>query len=75
MSRVYRISKGPNFGEIVDSLEDLEECARQNGHGRYHVDEISSDPLCSGHTSRKWGSVISRQDGTVSVDRDPWPDS
>jgi hypothetical protein len=73
MSLVYRISKGPNFGETVDNVEGLEEYARQNGHGRYHVNEISPDPLRSGHTSRRWGVVIAKSDGTVEVDRDPWP--
>ena len=41
--------------------------------GRYHVDEISSDQLPSGHTSRRWGVGIKRGDWTVTIDRDPWP--
>jgi hypothetical protein len=73
MSRAYRISDGPNFGEIVESVKDLEEFARQNGKGRYLVDEISADPFRNGHTSRRWGVVIAKPDGTVNIDRDPWP--
>jgi hypothetical protein len=74
LNQAYRISVGPYFAELVDSVEDLEEFALQNGHGRYRVDEIRADPFRSGHTSRRWGVVIARPDGTVSVDRDPWPE-
>jgi hypothetical protein len=41
--------------------------------GRYHVDEIGSDLMPSGHTSRRWGVVINHADGTVTMDVDPWP--
>jgi hypothetical protein len=37
------------------------------------VDEIGADPLSSGHTSRRWGVVTAKPDGTIEVDRDPWP--
>jgi hypothetical protein len=73
MSQIYRISQGLYFAEIVDSVEEVEEFARQNGHGRYHVDEISADQFRSGHTSRRWGIVFAKPDGTVDIDRDPWP--
>jgi hypothetical protein len=36
--------------------------------GRYHVDEISADPLPSGHTSRRWGAVITVLDGSVELE-------
>jgi hypothetical protein len=75
MPHVYRISKGMDVGELVDSVEAIEDFARQHGPGKYHVDEISTDPLASGHTPRKWGTVIVAPDGTVIVDPDPWPDS
>jgi len=42
--------------------------------GRFHIDEISSNPLPSGHTSRRWGTAIKRPDGAVTLDPDPWPD-
>ena len=35
--------------------------------GRYHVDEISSEPLPSGHTSRRWGMGIKRADGNRAL--------
>jgi hypothetical protein len=73
MSQIYRISQGRDFGEIIDSVAELEDFARQNGHGRYHVDETSADQFRSGHTSRHWGVAIAKPDGTVDADRDPWP--
>jgi hypothetical protein len=72
---VYRISKGQDVGEIADTIEDLELIARQYGPGHYPVDEIGSDPMTGGHTSRKWGTVIVAPDGTAIFDRDPWPES
>ena len=75
MPSVYRISKGSGAGGLVDSVEAIEDFARQHGPGKYHVDEVGSDPLASGHTSRKWGTVIVTPDGTVVIDRDPLPDS
>jgi hypothetical protein len=75
MTHVYRISKGTVDGDILDSIESLEAFARSHGPGRYHVGEIGSDPLPSGHNSRRWGVVIASPGGTVDVDRDPWPES
>jgi hypothetical protein len=43
--------------------------------GRYHVDEISADPLPSGHTSRRRGVGIKRDDGTIAIEPDPWPEA
>ena len=40
-------------GEILadaDSLDGVTEIVRRAPPGRYHVDEISADPLPSGHT-------------------------
>jgi hypothetical protein len=39
------------------------------------VDEVGSDPLASGHTSREWGTVVVTPDGTVVIDRDPCSES
>jgi hypothetical protein len=75
MRRTYRISKGPNFGEIVDSVRKLEQFARRNGIGHYNVDQVSSEPFQSGRTFRKWGKVIVAPNGAVIFDRDPRPDS
>ena len=38
--------------------------------GRYHIDEISADPLPSGHTSRRWGVALVKGDSTMSIDRE-----
>jgi hypothetical protein len=73
MPHVHSISTRPNVGDILESIESLEAFAHNHGPGRYHVEEIGSGPLPSGHTSRRWGIVIAKPDGTVSVDRDPWP--
>jgi len=45
MTHVYRITKGPNVGELVDSIESVEAFARQHGPDRYDVDEHSLDPF------------------------------
>jgi hypothetical protein len=58
----------------VDSVEAVEGAIRAGGPGRYHVDQISTEPLPSGHTSRRWGTAIKRPDGVVTIDPDPWPD-
>jgi hypothetical protein len=36
------------------------------------VDEISADPLPSGHTSRCFGIGIKTRDGSMVIERDPW---
>jgi hypothetical protein len=45
MTTVYRITKSPQVGEVVDSTEALEAFAREHGPGRYHVDEHSLEPF------------------------------
>ena len=75
MPSVYRISR-PGREPItdVDSVEAVERDVRAGEPCRYHVDEISSNPLPSGHTSRRWGTAIKRPDGAMTLDPDPWPD-
>ena len=61
-------------GELVadaDGLAGVNEIVRRAPTGRYHVDEISVDPLPSGHTSRRWGFAIRHEDGRVILDPDP----
>jgi hypothetical protein len=58
----------------IDSLDDAEAIIRAGDPGRSQVDEISSDRLPSGHTSRRWGVGIKHADGTVAIEPDPWPD-
>jgi hypothetical protein len=75
MPRIFRISR-PGREPITDvaSVEAVEEAIRAGGSGCYHVDEISAEPLPSGHTSRRWGTAIKRPDGAVALAPDPWPD-
>jgi hypothetical protein len=56
MPTIYRISQ-PRHDAITDvgSVEAIEGAVRSGSPGCYHVDEISSDPLPSGHTSQRWG--------------------
>ncbi len=71
----FRISR-PDDDQVidVDSLDEVEGTIGRGKRGRYHVDEIGLDPLPSGHTSRRWGAGVKRDDGTVAIDPDPWPD-
>jgi hypothetical protein len=55
----------------VDRVEAIEPAIRSSEPGRYHVDEISTDPLLSGHTSLRWQVGIKRHDGTVELELDP----
>jgi hypothetical protein len=73
MPSIYRISR-PGHKPIVDvgSAEAIEGVVRAEKPGTFHVDEIASDPLPSGHTARRWGTAIKHPDGTVAVEPDPW---
>ena len=54
---MYRISRNGQEPIIdVDQVEAIEPAIRSSEPGRYHVDEISADPLPSGHTSSGGGS-------------------
>ena len=62
-------------GEMVadaDTLNGVTEVVCNAPPGRYHVDEISVDPLPSRRTARRWGSAIRHNDGRVILDLDPW---
>ena len=63
-------------GEVTDvpSLDQIEPAIRSSPPGRYHIDEISPDPLASGHTPRRWGVVINWRDGAVFLEHDPSPE-
>jgi hypothetical protein len=56
----------------VDTVDQLESAIRASNPGRYHIDEISRDPIPSGHTSRRWGVGIKRADGSIMPEPDPW---
>jgi len=71
MPSIYRISRsGQEPITDVDSVEAVELVVRAGDPGRYHVDEIGSEPLPSGHVSRRWGVGIKRTDGRVTIKPD-----
>jgi hypothetical protein len=73
MHHVYRVTKSPEVGDLVDSIPAAETFARENGPGRYHVDEHATDRLHgSKSTARAWGTVIHHQDGRVVLEPHPW---
>jgi hypothetical protein len=70
---VFRISQnGQETIVDVDTLDHLEPAIRSSKPGCYHMDEISADPLPSGHNSRRWGAGIKLHDGSVALEPDPW---
>ncbi len=73
MPSILRVND-PNGERIgsADSQEGVKRIIESLGPGRYHIDEISSDPLPSGHASRRWGVGIKRPGGSVTLDPDPW---
>jgi hypothetical protein len=73
MTGSFRISMGPNIGEILDSIESVEAFARSHGPGRCDVDEHSFDPFPGTNVSaRAWAKVIHHDDGQVVLDPIPW---
>ena len=73
MSRILRVnnSDGEPIG-TPPSIPSLEWFFEDVPPGRYHIDEISHDPLPSGHTSRRWGLAVKRNDSSVSIARQIW---
>ena len=49
----------------VRSVVGLSRCSRAF-HGFLYIDEIGSDPLPCGHTSRRWGLAVERADASIS---------
>jgi hypothetical protein len=70
MDRISRNGHEPIID--VDQVEAIEPAIRSRNPRRYRVDEISADPLSSGHTPRRWGGGIEHGDGAVVLDHDPW---
>ena len=73
MSSTYRLvdSKGELLAD-ADSIEYLKGLLGDFEPGRYTVDEISTKPLPSGHTARRWGVMLKLEDGTILEEPDPW---
>jgi hypothetical protein len=73
---MYRNSRNGHEPIVdVDQVEAIEPAIRSSEPGRYHVDEIAADSLPSGHTSRRWGVGIKREDGSVAIEPNPWAES
>jgi hypothetical protein len=73
MPRVLRVNgaDGDPVG-TADSPDSITSIVNGLDPGRYHVDEISDDPLPTRHTSRRWGVATKRADGTITIEPDPW---
>jgi hypothetical protein len=69
---MYRISKDTNTVIDVAQVDQIGPVVQAEKSGPWHIDEISADPLPPGHTSRRWGVAIKRQDGSVVIQRDSW---
>jgi hypothetical protein len=54
-------------------MEAVDGAIRGGEPGRYHLHEISAEPLPSSHTSRRWGTAIKRPEGAVTLVPDPLP--
>lgn len=74
MARILRVNNpdGDPIG-TAESDEGVERLLEDLPPGRYHIDEISADPLPSGHTSRRWGIGFKYGDWSLAIDRDSWP--
>jgi hypothetical protein len=69
---MFRISKDPHTAIDVAQVDEIEPAVKASKPGRYHVDEISADPLPSGHSSRRYGVAIKKKDGSVTIEPDSW---
>jgi hypothetical protein len=68
MTTVYRITKSPQLGELVDSTDALEAFARAHGPGRYHAEEHLLEPFEGTKVAaRAWGTVIHQPDGRIAL--------
>jgi hypothetical protein len=64
---MYRISRNGQEPIIdVEQVEAIEPAIRSSEPGRYHVDEISADPLPSGHD---WRRRTDQAVGPLSISR------
>ena len=73
MPSIYRISR-KGQGPVVDvaTVEAIEGAISAGKPSSVHIEEISTDPLPSGRTARRWGTAIKHPDGPVAVEPDPW---
>jgi hypothetical protein len=70
MSRILRVNNpdGDPIG-TAKSINGLARLLESVPPGVYHIDEISAEPLPSGHTSGSYGFAITRGDSPMSITR------
>jgi hypothetical protein len=68
---MFRISNGVDRIIDVAQIDEIGRVMRALEPGFYYVDEMSADLRPSGHSSRRWGVAIKRQDGSVVLEPDP----
>jgi hypothetical protein len=61
LDRVIDVAQIDEIGRVIRVLEP----------GWYYLDEIRADFSPLGHSSRRWGIAIKRQDGSVVLEPDP----
>jgi hypothetical protein len=61
---------------VFGGLAELVKAARENGRGRYHVDEFAAagEAIPSGHTVREWGMITHQANGQIISEPLAWPD-
>jgi hypothetical protein len=70
---MFRISqKEQDLVIDVDTIEQIEPVIRAAEPGQFWNDEFPMKPFPSGHTVRRWGIGIKRDDGSVVLEPDPW---
>lgn len=69
MSSVYRLidAQGRELAR-GDSISYFRGLAADLPPGRYSVEEVDTDGLGHGHITRRWGSLMRFDDGSVVVD-------
>jgi hypothetical protein len=71
---MFRISRNGQEPIVnIDHVAQIEPEIRALPAGRWHIDELPAEPFRSGHTARRWGVGIKCADGSVVLERDPWP--
>jgi hypothetical protein len=69
---MFRISDKDCFLVDVENSVEVEPVIRFAPPGRYHIHEMSTTPLPSGCTARRWGIRIKHADGAIVIEPDPW---
>jgi hypothetical protein len=73
---MFRIICGQDYFTVAASPDEIVEALRDARAGRYDVEDVSraGELLRSGHSYRRWGTVIRYPEGQVTLDPEPWPE-